>query len=74
MHKNPSTTKEYATIIVKGIFGIKKGILTIEPVSKKYHTNDKADNPNPAVGLKKTHLEPCTLHQQKLMAKQTNPC
>ena len=31
----------------KGIFGIRKGLLTSEFVGKKYHTNDKADDTNP---------------------------
>ena len=46
-----------------------------EPVKKKYHTNDKAnDIPKGTVGLKRVRSEPCALHQQKLMATRTNLC
>ena len=59
----------------KGTFGIRKGFLMTEPIKKKYHTNDKAnDIPKGTVGLKRVRSEPCALHQQKLMATWTNLC
>ena len=61
----PSHVKNGTVSMVtnKGIFGIRLGFLMTEPIRKKYHANDKADDiPKGTVGLKKVRLKSCALH------------